>query len=590
MELEFVAHNIFESNESGDSIVRLVEHKTGDEVHQPTNLVLDEIKEKWKRKAVTLTKGSAYSHFDSKAINLQTIRDKVEIFNWVTEPEHVVNHSFLPMIKFDITFKRVKKAKDDCVDMSGYKKLATSGDVTLWYKDKTRKICISSHLDKCIYQYYSFMLNEYYNSWMDQHNIGDVAIAYRTNLHKASYILAKEVWDSIQGYEKCLVIVSDFESFFDNIDPGYLKQNLCEVLGESELTPDWYAVYKSLVKYAYVNMNDIAKLLSHIMEPQGDKDGKTTLLSQKQINSQDLVPNIQCLKKWMKDYNSHKPDGEDNICVHHNGENQVKALGIPQGSSVSAVMANVYMIHFDEKINSLVKELGGSYRRYSDDVIIALPIQTESQCSDLYNQIKESFGYFKQNHIVEISKDKTKSMAFVDGAFYELTDAKDAINYSKPVKLTYLGLVFDGSKVGIRQSGITKYYYRMHKKASNYVSQNMQAMTDPESVTAVCPKLPNCDFSRITEHACFNKKRYPLSRKTVQRKLPIRCPRNLYRQYGPGVYKKGNGTYISYLRRVNAAVHLDDPHVKPLIKYPKYVIRKFIKKCFIGKVKSCRKL
>lgn len=48
-------------------------------------------------------------------------------------------------------------------------------------------------------------------------------------------------------------------------------------------------------------------------------------------------------------------------------------MGIPQGTAVSAVLANVYMIDFDEWLAKLCEKEGGLYRRYSDDFIIVLP-------------------------------------------------------------------------------------------------------------------------------------------------------------------------------------------------------------------------
>lgn len=44
--------------------------------------------------------------------------------------------------------------------------------------------------------------------------------------------------------------------------------------------------------------------------------------------------------------------------------------GIPQGTPISAALANVYMLHFDKRINDAVKPLKGIYRRYSDDMIV----------------------------------------------------------------------------------------------------------------------------------------------------------------------------------------------------------------------------
>ena len=44
-----------------------------------------------------------------------------------------------------------------------------------------------------------------------------------------------------------------------------------------------------------------------------------------------------------------------------------------QGSAISAVMSNIYMIKFDKLVNDLITSNNGIYRRYSDDIIIIIP-------------------------------------------------------------------------------------------------------------------------------------------------------------------------------------------------------------------------
>jgi hypothetical protein len=46
------------------------------------------------------------------------------------------------------------------------------------------------------------------------------------------------------------------------------------------------------------------------------------------------------------------------------------SVGIPQGSPISATLANIYMLEFDQEIFDGASSIGGFYQRYSDDLII----------------------------------------------------------------------------------------------------------------------------------------------------------------------------------------------------------------------------
>ena len=52
-----------------------------------------------------------------------------------------------------------------------------------------------------------------------------------------------------------------------------------------------------------------------------------------------------------------------------------KYFGIPQGNSLSGVLANIYAIDFDRRLAELSKEFNGFYQRYSDDFIIVLDVE-----------------------------------------------------------------------------------------------------------------------------------------------------------------------------------------------------------------------
>ncbi|HEM0173375.1 TPA: RNA-dependent DNA polymerase, partial [Listeria monocytogenes] len=57
-------------------------------------------------------------------------------------------------------------------------------------------------------------------------------------------------------------------------------------------------------------------------------------------------------------------------------------FGIPQGSAISAVFANIYASEFDLKLKEIADEFSGIYRRYSDDFILVIPK------SDIVNEQK----------------------------------------------------------------------------------------------------------------------------------------------------------------------------------------------------------
>ncbi|WP_169085183.1 reverse transcriptase domain-containing protein [Paenibacillus sp. PL91] len=64
--------------------------------------------------------------------------------------------------------------------------------------------------------------------------------------------------------------------------------------------------------------------------------------------------------------------------------------GIPQGSAISAVLSNIYMLDFDKKIKCFVDEKQGLYMRHSDDFIIVLPKISLDQFKYDFNKIHKT--------------------------------------------------------------------------------------------------------------------------------------------------------------------------------------------------------
>lgn len=143
------------------------------------------------------------------------------------------------------------------------------------------------------------------------------------------------------------------------------------------------------------------------------------------------------------------------IITKHLSDTEGKKLGIPQGTPLSGVLANVYMIEFDKNLKQFASERGGIYRRYSDDFIIVLDNEEdiESTVEKMINGNIELDGFLK------ISQEKTKRYKWENSIFIELIDG---VPNKFPTEIEYLGFRFDGKKSRLRNSTVSKFYRKMH--------------------------------------------------------------------------------------------------------------------------------
>lgn len=353
-----------------------------------------------------------YAHFDRR-VSLE--RDSIRTY--VLNPGKVAVHSFYPFIHFE--HKQVK-----------YKKGKTRAEK----KIKRRQLYYCCHLDRCVYQRYAFLLNEKYQEWVHSHHFGSAAVAYRSDLGKNNIQLAKEAFDEIQKCSSCFIMVSDFQDFFDNLDHTYLKKMICRILGVLSLPPDYYAVFKNVTKYAYWDWEKLVQAAGKAINTPGVR---TELNHQKQILTK-------------KQFLAHKNDIQKNT----------SGKGIPQGAPISAVLANIYMIEFDEMLNCYAEAHGGKYMRYSDDMFIAIPYTDEHEIQT-YEEDIASFVE-KMDGKVIVQQEKTKQYLYHDGYIRKIGDVQ------KPSEnqISYLGFILkENHQVVMRPRAITKYYYRMRRKA-----------------------------------------------------------------------------------------------------------------------------
>lgn len=349
-----------------------------------------------------------YAHFDYRT----TLASQRE---YITNPRTVAIHGFYPFIHYEKKMVKYSRTKGKTV--------------------KTRDICYAAHVDRCIYQYYNFLLNTLYNERVKKDGTDFVAVAYRTDLRKNNIHFSKMAFDYIRSHSPCYVMIGDFTGFFDNLDHQYLKKQWCSLLGVSKLPDDHYAVFKSVTRYSKWELVDLLKL-------NGFED---TAKGRRALNSQSRVLTPEMFRA--------------NKAYIQKNEN---CFGIPQGSPISGLLANVYMLDVDKQINDIVADMDGLYMRYSDDFIIVLPniekdvaIREISQMRDLLNGTAG----------LSLQPDKTQYFYF-DGCdvvncgteFHSSADCRKRF-------INFLGFTFDGKAVTVRSKTTTKYYYRMYRKA-----------------------------------------------------------------------------------------------------------------------------
>lgn len=344
-----------------------------------------------------------YAHFDKRvSLKMPSIR------KYVMNPQNIKKHSFYPFIHFQKRNSRYGK--------KGPK--------------EPRELYYCSHLDRCVYQRYAFLINYQYNTWAHDNGINDVAIAYRNTLGKNNIDFAKYAFDMVRSFPKCFVLVGDFTKFFDKLDHSYLKSMLCKVLCVERLPEDYFAVFKNISRFSSWDWAQLVAVAGeNICEP-----GIRTKLNKKEtiITKEQFENNKQEITK-----------------------NKTK-VGIPQGSPISAVLSNIYMIEFDGYMKEYTTNRGGTYMRYSDDFIIVLPFINKEEVKCYIDGI---FSYVKSMEgLIDLQKEKTDCYIYENNVVYSYTKGK-------PDSISYLGFIFDGNNIRLRPKAITKYYYRMRRKA-----------------------------------------------------------------------------------------------------------------------------
>ncbi len=385
-------------------------------------------------------------------------KDRAWIEPYVKNKDAIATHAFYPFIHRKLKVRKFRK--EICHDgtRSVLRKPAT----------KERDIYFSNHIDSNVFSYYSELLSTAYEKTIKELDITNCITAYRKiklypekdkSRNKCNVDFANDVFQFIKlNKEKDLVAITfDIKSFFDNLDHQLLKKNWKRIINSgTDLPPNHYNVYRNITKFSYIEEDDLFNHYKNqiIVErkPKSFKEikiKKKNYLRNKRAVAYCSKENIHEIRK-LKLIKANKYLDES--------RKDLRGKGIPQGSPISATLANVYMIDFDYKASKLLSEIGGVYQRYSDDMVAICPIEYEERVlAHCLTSIKD----FK----LEIQISKTQVFHFLFDKNTERHHCYEKnLNTFKLQNNTlfeYLGFQFDGFNTLIKSSSISSYYRKM---------------------------------------------------------------------------------------------------------------------------------
>jgi RNA-directed DNA polymerase len=359
-----------------------------------------------------------YLHFDSPV----KLRKACQI---VKSPLNVAQHAFFPLIKYNIQSLKISIDKDGNIQK----------------KIKTRPISYASHIDSHIYSYYAGLLSDLYEKALSESQLEESVLAFRS-LGKSNIDFANIAFEKIKAHGDCTAIAMDISGFFDNLNHEILKSMWCKLLQEHSLPNDHFNIYRSLTKSSVVN-----------------RDLLYTALKISRNNPKAAGLRLCNIKTFRE-----KVRGLGLIETNSTGR------GIPQGTSISALLSNIYMLDFDKKIKDIVTSISGEYYRYCDDMLFIID---SDKTRELISLVTQSISELK----IEINDNKTEIRTFHTCRGVQKCD--------KP--LQYLGFIFDGERKLLRSAALARFSGRMkagvrlakktHQKANLIEEKNGVAKT-----------------------------------------------------------------------------------------------------------------
>lgn len=373
-----------------------------------------------------------YPHFD----RFLSIEEAEEI---VSDPSRVASNKFYPFFLYHETWQPFRTADKGRPDQ------------------KTRPIRYAARRDAYILTHYRRILAAKYEQRLLSLGIEDCPIAYRKipkghGGGKCNIDFAKDAFDEIERQGDCVAIALDIKGYFENLDHARIKEVWSDLLGVSRLPPDHFTVYKNITSYHVVDQKDVYRRLGFIETIQVNGNSRERYsINYKNMPKQLCTPDE--FRKKICGGNKELPSLVRPNCDDHGN---LLDHGVPQGAPISDLVANFYLLDFDVALNAYAKSRGGRYMRYSDDILLVVPggsTEADQAVDFAVNEIK------KYGKAIEIKEAKTCVVRFSrtgDELKFDHVRGPQGKN-----GFEYLGFRFDGKKVYVRDSTISRLYRKV---------------------------------------------------------------------------------------------------------------------------------
>lgn len=392
-----------------------------------------------------------YPHFDPQLSE----KDAVAL---ATNPSAVSTHKFYPFLLYTNRWTRFASAGD-------------AGDV------KSRPIRYAARGDAYIYSYYRHLLAGAYEEALSKNSLSNVVLAYRRILTsdgkgKCNIHFAHEAFKKIRDLGNCCVVALDISAFFESLDHNLLKSIWCDLLKVKKLPDDHYKVFRAITRYAVVEKRAVYERLGFYGSKS--KPGK---VADGYLVPYNKMPKQLCNGQEFRQKIAGEDGSKSLISVN------LRTYGIPQGSPISDLLANIYLLKFDAAVKEIMDNVGGVYFRYSDDILLIAP-GGEVEGKDLAAKIRGMIKGFGTKLVIKekkssvfafTKKGKTQSFLLTEG-----TQGRNGIEY--------LGFRFDGKKIFIRDSTLSN-LYRKVVGASRYAAVSMVKRYPGKSVAYLNAKF-----------------------------------------------------------------------------------------------------
>ena len=356
---------------------------------------------------------------------------------YVTDPDQIAKHSFYPLIRYSLITNRIKHKRDD------------AGKRVIIRDPKVRPISYPCHLDGLIYSYYKTILAPLYENVLGARNLKDSVTAFRkTRLN--SFKLSHLAIEFIKAMGECDIVVTDITKYYQKIKHSQLLDRWRFLLDVDRLPDDHFNVFKSITQFSYVWRYKLHNRLGLALPPPYVE--RHPICSPSVFRSK-IVPS--------------------GIIISGSSRND----GIPQGSSLSPLLSNIYLMNEDWALNEYIENMGGKYWRYCDDILVVVPKgHGAAALCEIKRQIRAAG--------LSLSLNKTN---------VSRTYGNDKRHIGrKPFQ--YLGLNFDGDDIWIRSSSIHGYKRKARKSltaAKRRRHQETEARSDNKAAPLGVQSLKN---------------------------------------------------------------------------------------------------